>query len=80
MIGDVGLSAVKEFADLTLREPDGLVLHADFEPHGLIRLVDDNLVFIHVANYIRFFDHGASGNRDFVDLQAAHRLLQQTLP
>ena len=38
------LVTAKELNHLALREPHGLVLEADFQANGLVRLIDDDFV------------------------------------
>ena len=39
-----GLVTLKQDTHLFLREPHGVVLEADFEADGLVRLIDDDFV------------------------------------
>ena len=53
-------AVISQLGHLALRQPDGLILHADFESHGFIRLTDDDLVLLHDAHYIRIGVRNAS--------------------
>ena len=54
------IHSIPYFANHRKRLPNALIAQLDFEPHRFIRLIDDDLVLLHDAHYIRAAACGAS--------------------
>ena len=54
---------VEKFANSALREPHGVVLQADFEADGLVRLIDDDLVSFGKGGRVSHYDGDKGGRR-----------------